>query len=251
MVRSPSPGELPPWPSRIGPRLFVPRGVSHPYVASTDLLAQTIRRDLRSLAGVMPHVLSLCHPDVDNYLPGRRLGRALADHDESEQRLPRRRRCPRPASRHQHSVRIPGMCLGTGHLHQQQGGSLAALALAGLRAATPIIKFVASDARSCSLLEVAGKLGDRPLRDSSGDDPMNRDVKQSHDAAMPGLTVQDEAPTVALQAQLIGTLEIDTSTNCLVVRPPWALAPAPTASSTSMWPGLQAGASHSVTANPP
>lgn len=49
---------------------------------------------------------------------------------------------------------------------------------------------------------------------------MNRDAKQSPDAAMPGLTVQREAPTVALQAGLIGTLEIDTSTNCLVVRTP-------------------------------
>ena len=49
---------------------------------------------------------------------------------------------------------------------------------------------------------------------------MNRDDKQNHDAALPGLTVQREAPTVALQAQLIGTLEIDTSTNCLVVRTP-------------------------------
>jgi hypothetical protein len=47
---------------------------------------------------------------------------------------------------------------------------------------------------------------------------MNRDEKQNHDAAMPGLTVQRRAPTVSLQAQLIGTLEINTSTNCLVVR---------------------------------
>ena len=47
---------------------------------------------------------------------------------------------------------------------------------------------------------------------------MNRDAKQSPDAAMPGMTVQREAPTVSLQAQLIGTLGIDTSTNCLVVR---------------------------------
>ena len=47
---------------------------------------------------------------------------------------------------------------------------------------------------------------------------MDRDAKQSHDAPMPGLTVQREAPTVALQAGLIGTLEIDASTNCLVVR---------------------------------
>jgi hypothetical protein len=47
---------------------------------------------------------------------------------------------------------------------------------------------------------------------------MDRDAKQNHDAAMPGLTVQREAPTVALQAGLPGTLEIDASTNCLVVR---------------------------------
>lgn len=53
---------------------------------------------------------------------------------------------------------------------------------------------------------------------------MDRDATQSHDAAMPGLTVQREAPTVALQAQLIGTLEIDTSTNCLVVRTPMGTA---------------------------
>lgn len=53
---------------------------------------------------------------------------------------------------------------------------------------------------------------------------MNRDAKQSPDAAMPGLTVQREAPTVALQAGLIGTLEIDTSTNCLVVRTPMGTA---------------------------
>jgi hypothetical protein len=49
---------------------------------------------------------------------------------------------------------------------------------------------------------------------------MNRDATQSPDAAMPGLTVQRKAPTVALQARLAGTLEIDTSTNCLVVRTP-------------------------------
>ena len=47
---------------------------------------------------------------------------------------------------------------------------------------------------------------------------MNRDAKQTPDAAMPGLTVQRKAPTVALHAGLPGTLEIDTSTNCLVVR---------------------------------
>ena len=49
---------------------------------------------------------------------------------------------------------------------------------------------------------------------------MNRDAKQNPDAAVPGLTVQRKAPTVALQARLTGTLEIDTSTNCLVVRTP-------------------------------
>ena len=49
---------------------------------------------------------------------------------------------------------------------------------------------------------------------------MNRDAKQNHGAAMPGLTVQRKAPTVSLQAQLIGTLGIATSTNCLVVRTP-------------------------------
>jgi len=47
---------------------------------------------------------------------------------------------------------------------------------------------------------------------------MNRDSKQSPDAALPGLTVQREAATVALHAALSGTLEIDASTNCLVVR---------------------------------
>jgi hypothetical protein len=47
---------------------------------------------------------------------------------------------------------------------------------------------------------------------------MNRDATQDPEAAMPGLTVQRKAPTVALQARLIGTLEVDSSTNCLVVR---------------------------------
>ncbi|MEJ1110024.1 hypothetical protein [Kribbella sp. CCNWLW201] len=37
---------------------------------------------------------------------------------------------------------------------------------------------------------------------------------------MPGLTVQREVPVVAMQARLVGTIEIDTSTNCLVVRTP-------------------------------
>jgi hypothetical protein len=57
-----------------------------------------------------------------------------------------------------------------------------------------------------------------------GDGVMDRDAKQSHDAPMPGLTVQREAPTVASQSRLIGTLEIDTSTNCLVVRTPMGTA---------------------------
>ncbi|HWD83785.1 MAG TPA: hypothetical protein VG497_33020 [Kribbella sp.] len=40
----------------------------------------------------------------------------------------------------------------------------------------------------------------------------------NRDAALPGLTVQLKVPTVAMQAALPGTLEIDASTNCLVVR---------------------------------
>ncbi|WP_433161650.1 hypothetical protein [Kribbella sp. CA-247076] len=39
-----------------------------------------------------------------------------------------------------------------------------------------------------------------------------------HGGRLPGLTVQREVPTIALHARLIGTLEIDPSTNCLVVR---------------------------------
>lgn len=54
---------------------------------------------------------------------------------------------------------------------------------------------------------------------------MNRDSKQNHDAAMPGLTVQLKVPTVWMQAALSGTLEIDASTNCLVVRSPISRAP--------------------------
>ena len=81
---------------------------------------------------------------------------------------------------------------------------------------------------------------------------MDRDAKQSNDAPMPGLTVQRKAPTVASQSRLIGTLEVDTSTNCLVVRTPYQHRyPAPKASSTSTWPGLQVGVSHSMTAHPP
>ncbi|GAA1148221.1 hypothetical protein GCM10009630_53470 [Kribbella jejuensis] len=47
---------------------------------------------------------------------------------------------------------------------------------------------------------------------------MNSDEKRNRDAALPGLTVQREVATVALQAQLTGTLGIDASTNCIVVR---------------------------------
>jgi hypothetical protein len=54
---------------------------------------------------------------------------------------------------------------------------------------------------------------------------MNRNSKQKPDAAMPGLTVQREAATVALHAALSGTLEIDASTNCLVVRSPISTSP--------------------------
>ncbi|GAA3093165.1 hypothetical protein JOF29_007063 [Kribbella aluminosa] len=49
---------------------------------------------------------------------------------------------------------------------------------------------------------------------------MNRDEKRNRDAALPGLTVQRKVPTVWMQAGLSGTLEIDASTNCLVVRTP-------------------------------
>ncbi|RZU19805.1 hypothetical protein EV645_2025 [Kribbella rubisoli] len=36
---------------------------------------------------------------------------------------------------------------------------------------------------------------------------------------LPGLTVQRDDPPVAMQAQLMGTLDLDPSTNCLVLRP--------------------------------
>ncbi|MGW6279882.1 hypothetical protein [Kribbella sp. NPDC055071] len=49
---------------------------------------------------------------------------------------------------------------------------------------------------------------------------MNRDEKRIRDTAPPGLTVQLKVPTVWMQAALSGTLEIDASTNCLVVRTP-------------------------------
>ena len=54
---------------------------------------------------------------------------------------------------------------------------------------------------------------------------MNRDEKRNRDAALPGLTVQLKLPTVWMQAALPGTLQIDASTNCLVVRSPISFAP--------------------------
>lgn len=47
---------------------------------------------------------------------------------------------------------------------------------------------------------------------------MNRDQKQDGDSCLPGLTVQREELLFAMQAQLIGTLATDPSTNCLVLR---------------------------------
>jgi hypothetical protein len=41
----------------------------------------------------------------------------------------------------------------------------------------------------------------------------------TYSSDLPGLTVQRTAPRIAMQAQLIGTLDLDPSTNCLVVRP--------------------------------
>lgn len=54
---------------------------------------------------------------------------------------------------------------------------------------------------------------------------MNRDEKRNRDPALPGLTVQLKVPTVWMQAALPGTLQIDASTNCLVVRSPISFAP--------------------------
>ena len=54
---------------------------------------------------------------------------------------------------------------------------------------------------------------------------MSRDEKQNPDSAMPGLTIQVRVATVAMQAALSGTLEIDASTNCLVIRSPMSFAP--------------------------
>jgi hypothetical protein len=57
--------------------------------------------------------------------------------------------------------------------------------------------------------------------DGSGcprNDSVNEGTYRDDDLVVPGWTVQREAPVESLMAQLIGTLEIDTSTNCLVVR---------------------------------
>jgi hypothetical protein len=51
-------------------------------------------------------------------------------------------------------------------------------------------------------------------RNESENEGTFRDV----DLVVPGMTAQREDPVESLMAQLIGTLEIDTSTNCLVVR---------------------------------
>jgi hypothetical protein len=47
---------------------------------------------------------------------------------------------------------------------------------------------------------------------------VKRDAKQNDDGRLPGLTLQRETLTFAMQAQLIGTLTIDPATNCLVLR---------------------------------
>ena len=44
------------------------------------------------------------------------------------------------------------------------------------------------------------------------------DPRQHAGGRLPGLTIQRSAPTIDLQAQLIGTLDVDASTDCLVVR---------------------------------
>jgi hypothetical protein len=57
--------------------------------------------------------------------------------------------------------------------------------------------------------------------DGSGcprNDSVNEGTYRDDDLVVPGLTAQREDPVESLMAQLIGTLEIDTSTNCLVVR---------------------------------
>jgi hypothetical protein len=46
---------------------------------------------------------------------------------------------------------------------------------------------------------------------------MTDGTEPHHDARLPGVTVQRTAPVVDLQAQLIGALGIDPSTNCLVL----------------------------------
>ncbi|MEU4292744.1 hypothetical protein AB0E63_31350 [Kribbella sp. NPDC026596] len=57
--------------------------------------------------------------------------------------------------------------------------------------------------------------------DDSGtprDDSAPGDADRASDLVVPGLTLQRRALDFAMQAQLMGNLEIDPSTNCLVVR---------------------------------
>jgi hypothetical protein len=53
---------------------------------------------------------------------------------------------------------------------------------------------------------------------SPREDSVTGGTDRDNDLLVPGLTVQRETPLESLQAQLMGTLEVDTSTNCLVVR---------------------------------
>lgn len=55
---------------------------------------------------------------------------------------------------------------------------------------------------------------------NSGVDRVNRDAEQPDDEPLPGLTLQCVPPLENLHAQASGTLAIDPSTNCLVLRSP-------------------------------
>jgi hypothetical protein len=50
------------------------------------------------------------------------------------------------------------------------------------------------------------------------DDSAPGGTDRASDLVVPGLTVQRRALDFGMQARLVGTLEIDPSTNCLVVR---------------------------------
>jgi hypothetical protein len=74
------------------------------------------------------------------------------------------------------------------------------------------------------LLRAAERVHDEPSvgdppRDSGGD-RMNRDAQQFDDGRLPGLTVQRTTLFEELHARLFGTVAIDPSTNCLVLRMP-------------------------------